>query len=328
MAHPLKLERKGDFPDGAGVKIAIIDQNAREESSKYHKTLLTSSGRLKINTVDPTKEENQEIIANGNKKFISNHALQCTAVAVGEAVKDDKYTFPGGIAPKASATLYLVNFSNKRSIILALKEVKKKNFDVLLMTFESQNHCDYKDEVQEILTTTSTVVVVAAGNYDDPNISYPAKLVAERDFCDHKFISVGYLNYNNTKAEYSPENKKYVMIYQTGEFLVPHSNSNNTALKFEKSSTYSTAAVAGIICLLIQSHKKHNIGSLCKEELISLLKNVVKNNANTGIIEAGTYNEECLRRAFNEKEFFQTGCKVNYSKLCQNGNEIASYFLE
>ena len=130
--HPLKLSRGSDFPDGKGVTIAIIDKYQEQEAITNHKSLWLSDGKYKITIFDATKNPVQEI---HTCKNISNHALRCTTIAVGEAVdgaylSDDgsqklKYKFPGGTAPKAEATLYLVDHSKKESTILALQEVKK-----------------------------------------------------------------------------------------------------------------------------------------------------------------------------------------------------------
>jgi len=281
-----------------------------QHSKKFHKTLLTSSGILKLIIVDTTKGE---VDATGNTKVVvSNHALQCTAIAVGEAVKghinykgvNHENTFPGGVAPKAAATLYLVDHSNPKSTKMALEEVKNGNFDVLSISFGNLRSNKYKDEIQEILNTTSTVVVVAVGNYGNAAIPYPTKLICEPGFSDQRFISVGGLNFFNKPAGYSTDIKKYVTIRQVCEFYAPFSDSNDMSLKFTAGTSMSTPAVAGIICLLIQCRKKHKIDSLCKEEIISLLKNAIKDSEE----EVGTYNDKFLKKAFNEKATFQSGC--------------------
>ena len=314
--HPLKLTRGNNFPDGTGVQIAIIDEYKDKEPKTNHMSLLCND-ELKITIFDATKKEVQEIRTCEN---ISDHALQCTAIAVGEAVdgaylpddgsKKVKYKFPGGVAPKANATLYLVDHSKKESTILALQDiVKNGKFDVLSLSIGNLTQCKYEKDILDILTGTPTVIVVAAGNYGNAAISSTAKLVDKANFVRKRILSVGGLNAHFKIANYSPKSKKYVTIYQPCEFFTPISDpkgGDKTLLKLTKGTSMSTPAVAGIICLLIQCCKKHESTELSKPEIVNLLKNAIQNNPSNW--EIGAYNEIFLKRAFNEKDYFERGC--------------------
>ena len=262
-------------------------------------------------------DEVQEIHPDENKKVvISNHALQCTAIAVGEEVegtfvyknKCRACKFPGGIAPKAHATLYLVktNYS-KNSVALALTDIAKKNFHVLSMSFGSLQKCKNEEELNIILQGTPTIVVVAAGNRGDAAISCTAELIYKPEFRARNLISVGGYNCFNKIAIYSPTNEKYVTTFQICEFFAPFSDDNPTSLEFTAGTSMSTPAVAGIICLLIQIGKKHGIDSLSKSEIICLLKNVIKEK---GIpIRDGCYYQEFIKNVFKDRILFQKSCK-------------------
>ena len=315
--HPLKLKRGREYPDGQGVKIAIIDNYEIQTSKMYHKALL-NNGKLKITLVDAYTQSDkvQEIHANEHQNVvISNHALQCTAIAVGEKVegtfiyknKNKAYTYPGGVAPKALATLYLVDNYSKNSVALALKDVIKKNFHVLSMSFGSLKKCKHEDELKNILQDTSTIVVVAAGNRGNAVISCTAKLLDKPEFCGRNLISVGGINCCNKIAKYSPTNEKYVTTYQICEFFAPFSDDSPTSLRFTAGTSMSTPAVAGIICLLIQIGKKHGIDTLSKSEIICLLKNAIKDETVT--IEGGCYYQEFLKKALKDQQFFEEAKK-------------------
>ena len=291
------------------MKIAIIDMY--KEESKCHKALLNSDGNLKIRLIDTTKGRVQEVYYDKKKNLaISDHALQCTAIAVGEEVegtffyqgRNVEYKFPGGVAPKANATLYLVNLSSKsNSISLALQEVKNGNFDVLSMSLGSLKNCFYERELYDILKT-NTIVVVAGANRGNAVLSCTAKLIDQPRFHDQSLISVGGFNYFNKPADYSPT-KEFVTISQICEFLVPISDSTGKLLKVSGGTSMSTPAVAGIICLLIQIGKRHKIDSLSKKEIVQLLKMSIKDDSK--MLQDGCYNHEFLRRAFNDGEFFR-----------------------
>ena len=311
MKHPLQFSRGDDFPDGAGVKIAIIDRYQEQELNKKHKSLLLSNGKLKIKIFETTKGQIQKIDTCEN---ISDHALQCTAIAVGEAVdgsyishdRSQQYKFPGGVAPKAEATLYLVDHSDKDSVKLALQTVKNGKFDVLSLSFGSYTNCKYETELLDILTNTSTIVVVSAGNFGKAAISCTAKLVDKVCFLRERIISVGALDGNYKIAECSAETKQYVTIYQASEFFTPIFDPNcDTLLKVTGGTSMSTPAVAGIICLLIQSQKKHKLTKLYKLEIVNLLKNAIKNNPDK---KEGACAEAFLKCAFNDIEIFERGC--------------------
>ena len=297
------------------MKIAIIDQYKKEETKTYHRALQKNDGSLKIRLVDTTNGKAEEIHADKKTNVvISNHALQCTSIAVGEKVdgffiyeeKLHKYTFPGGVAPKADATLYLVDYSNNDSVLLALKEIidevsnGRKKFDVLSMSFGSVRNCYYKREIHKILTT-NTIVVVAAANRGNAVLSCTAKLADQFEFCNQSLISVGGLNCYNTKAEYSPRN---VTISQICEFLAPSTDDTGRLLKFTGGTSMSTPAVAGVICLLIQIGKQHKINSFRKNEIIRLLKKSIKGEEAESI-DNGCYNQEFLQHAFEDGMLFK-----------------------
>ena len=153
---------------------------------------------------------------------------------------------------------------------------------------------------------TPIVIVVAAGNCGNGSISSTAKLVDKVDFLRKRILSIGALDCDHKIAHYSPE--QYVSIYQPCEFLAPvlDPKGDDTLLKPTAGTSMSTPAVAGIICLLIQCWKKHNISELSKLEIINLLKNAIKHN--TDKKEIGTYNEAFLKSVFNDKEAFERGC--------------------
>ena len=301
------------------MKIAIIDEYEKQKTTTYHQALLKNDGSLKIRLVDTTNGNAQEIHADKKTNVvISDHALQCTSIAVGEKVdgffiykeKLHKYSFPGGVAPKADATLYLVDHSNRDSVLLALKEIineestGRKKFDVLSMSFGSVRNCYYKRELYEVLKT-NTIVVVAGANCGNALLSCTAKLVDQPGFRYQSLISVGGIDCYSNRAQYSPKN---VIISQMCEFLAPISDNNGILLKFTAGTSMSTPAVAGIICLLIQIGKQHGINPLTKNEIIRLLKKSIKGEAET--IEDGCYNQEFLELAFENGKLFKDTVEI------------------
>ena len=228
--------------NGSGLKIAIIDISQANQNQGI---------QLDHNAFDKPDDCTIEpkVVSSSTKNTC--HALTCTAVAVGEPyhkayLKCDKEVkrtdYPGGVAPRAKATVFLVDFTSK-SINEALDMIKAGDFDVVSMSFGGQ-HDDAEIAKRLDALKDKTVLVAAAGNVGNNNpVSFPARHPA--------VISVGSLNTYFKVSEFSAENPG-VDIYYCGEQLAPCSNPNNKKLlKFSTGTSIATPGIAGLVCLLL-----------------------------------------------------------------------------
>ena len=253
--------------DGSGLKIAIIDVSQANQDQGIqldHKAF--------EKPYDCTVES--KVVSSSTKNTC--HALTCTAVAVGEPyekayLKCDKQVkhpdYPGGVAPRAKATVYLVDLTCK-SINKALDMIKAGDFDVVSMSFGGQH--DDAEMVKRLDALKDKIVLVAAaGNVgnNDP-VDFPARHPA--------VISVGSLDTYFKVSEFSAQNPD-VDIYYCGEQLAPCSNPIKKLLKFSMGTSIATPGIAGLVCLLLQCARKHGYEKEMKKKsyILRALKKII-----------------------------------------------------
>ena len=279
---------------GSGIKIAIIDtfdvRFPNDGTMKRH--MAFKNAKLTIINKTTARDKNKR----------EDHALKCTAIIVGQSFKGhflsaDRFpiesSYPGGVAPKADATLYLVNHRDEKheSLNAAFKEVAEGCFDVLSLSFG--NYAEWmKKPIKEILKH-NTIVVAAAGNDGNwTGVTNPALVKG--------VISVGSLNTRLMVSETSPTGEK-VDIHFYGEIMVPVSDDDaGDTLMFSKGSSMAAPGIVGMICLLLQCAKKHGYGILNKEVLLEILKKLITT-------DDGVYahpDQKSLIKAYNNKEEF------------------------
>ena len=260
-------EFRGEEINGSGLKIAIIDISQANQDQGIqldHKAF----DKPDDCTIEP------KVVSSSTKNTC--HALTCTAVAVGEPynkayLKCHKQVmrpnYPGGVAPKAKATVFLVDLTYK-SINKALDTIiKAGDFDVVSMSFGGEHNAEMEKRLDAL--KDKTVLVAAAGNKGNNDcVEFPARHPA--------VISVGSLNTYFKVSEFSAENPG-VDIYYCGEQLAPCSNPNRKLLKFSTGTSIATPGIAGLVCLLLQCAKKHGYEKVMKKKsfILKVLKNII-----------------------------------------------------
>ena len=280
---------------GRGIKIAIIDccdiRYPEYGTMKGHMALKTPN--LKI----------RNMTTKFDKNIGTDHALMCTAIAVGQPFNGYHSSgvacsYPGGVAPGADATLFLVNHGDSRheSLDRAFKEVAEGHFDVVSLSFGGPAKWMENDikKIQE----KNTIVVAAAGNGGNwEGVLEPAS------FKD--VVSVGSLDTFLNKSTFSPKGE-HVDIYFHGEIMVPISDdTNGRMLGFSQGTSMATPGIAGLICLLLQCAKKHDYDIKKKEIFLKILKKMITTITTDGI----TYNHpepDDLLQAYYDKNFIDT----------------------
>ena len=276
----------GQNIDGTGIRIAIID------------------GMGKKNSVQHKAIDNDRIIkrvmVEGDYDY-DNHALVCTSIAVGQAFDDglhikpsrgdtaDKLSYPGGVAPGAEATVFLVNLNNRKSIIAALDEVVAGDYHVLSMSLVCSKNLGYIAERLEKLEG-KTIIVAAAGNSgNNCPVAYPARLPY--------VISVGSLSDYLKTSGFSPENS-LVNTYYCGEVFAPCIDVTGCMLKISTGTSMATPGIAGLVCLFMQCAIKHGYGKQMgkKENMMKLLQKVIE--------KYDTPNLEYIIKAYKKKKTF------------------------
>ena len=281
--------------NGQNVKIAIIDSyDIKWDSDILTKhNALMRNGQLKVKLKVKTNDEKRKRNC-GNH---DSHALQCTAVAVGEKFADGickhdpsiKCNYPGGVAPEAEATLFLVNGKKEREE--AFSDVLNGDFDVLSMSIGSTDSKCY-DSLKGI--KDKTLIVAAAGNSGNRVRPYPAE--------SKDVISVGALDIFLKIASYSRQDET-VDIFYLGELMAPWSDATGNKLQFVGGTSMAAPGVAGMICLLIQCAKKHDIrDQLTKDNILRLLKKMIIGPDCNGYF---VWKHEFLIEAFDSKETFE-----------------------
>ena len=281
--------------NGEHVKIAIIDSyDIKWDSDILTKhNALMRNGQLKVNLIIKSDNERSKRTCGSH----DSHALQCTAIAVGEKFADGtckgypnkKCKYAGGVAPEAEATLFLVNGKDERQE--ALRDVLDGDFDVLSMSFGSTDskYSDYLTRIKD-----KTLIVAAAGNSGNRLCSYPAE--------SKDVISVGALNMLLKIAPYSRQDET-VDIFYLGELMVPWSDATGNKLRFVGGTSMAAPGIAGMICLLIQCAKKHDIrDQLTKDNILKLLKKMIIGPDCNGYF---VWKHEFLIEAFDSKITFE-----------------------
>ena len=258
-------EIHGKGINGSGFKIAIIDIPHDEGIQLDHKAFEKPYNC----TIQAMR------VSSSNSKLC--HALTCTAVAIGERY-DNAFlkcgeevkllAYPGGVAPRAKATVFLVDLTYK-SINKALDTIiENGDFDVVSMSLISQEEdAEMKKRLDAL--KDKTILVAAAGNKGNINpVSFPARHPA--------VISVGSLNTYFKVSEFSAENAG-VDIYYCGEQLAPCINPSKKLLKFSTGTSIATPGIAGLVCLLLQCARKHGYEKEMKKKsyILRALKKII-----------------------------------------------------
>ena len=277
---------------GSGINIAIIDTF----DSRYLKDgIVKEHFALKI---PPLKIK--------SKKSPSDHALMCTAIVVGQrfdGYRDDgsrevTCSYPGGVAPGANATLFLVNLGDHRSLRKAFKKVAKRDFHVVSLSFGGP--AKWMEKYIKRIQEKNTIVVAAAGNGGNwEGVLEPAS------FKD--VISVGSLDTFLNKSKSSPKGDD-VDIYFHGEIMVPISDSSKKKLKFSQGTSMATPGIAGLICLLLQCTKKHDYDIKKIEILLILKKMFTTITTEHGIVYDHKPIKDYLIKAYKDRNFIHTIC--------------------
>ncbi len=279
----LELLHKEDI-NGAGIKIAIIDsydaRKGNEGFQKNHSAFSKSTLAIE-NMID---EEQKSKIDYKYSEEGNPHALICAGIAVGQKFEAIRYNkklqvnentkYPGGIAPAANVTVYLVDHHDhkKSSLYKALEEVEKGEFHILSMSFGRKRPTadgvlvQYETYIEKI-RRKNTIIVAAGGNWGNwEGISYPA--------CRDDVISVGALDSFLLPARYSPPE---VDILFYGEIMVPYPDATKKLLKFFRGTSAATPGIAGVICLILQCATKHgyNRTEFNKENVLNFLKKLM-----------------------------------------------------
>ena len=281
--------------NGQDVKIAIIDSY----DIKWDSDILTKhyalmrNGQLKVKLSIKTDDEPSKRNC-GNH---DSHALQCTAIAVGEEFADGtckgfpgiECKYAGGVAPKAEATLFLVN--GKDETQKALLDVLNGDFDVLSMSFGSADnkYSEYLEGIKE-----KTLMVASAGNFGNRVHLYPAQ--------SKDVISVGAFDMYFRIPPYSLQDET-VDIFYLGELMAPWSDATGKKLQLVGGTSMAAPGIAGMICLLIQCAKKHSFRfRLTKDMILKLLKKMIIGPDCNGSF---TWDHRFLVEAFDSKIKFE-----------------------
>ena len=294
LCYPLKLIHESI--DGTGIRIAIIEEIDIYHPSDYkilkHKALEKTNTVIKDMAiydndnhmaVDDNNDAMDVDTTEGNYDHYDNHALVCTSIAVGKAFDDGwcldctkgintATSYPGGVAPGAKATVFLVNIKKFDTVIKALREVIDGNYHVLSLSWRLPENNDIMTKCLQKLNDR-TIIVAAAGNSgnNDP-VEYPAKL--------SNVISVGSLDENFKVSSFSADNKD-VNTYYCGELFAPCMDPTFRKLSKSTGTSMATPGIAGLVCLLMQCAVNHGYESPMRktENMRKLLEKVIQNDA-------------------------------------------------
>ena len=311
--------------DGTGIRIAIIDgidkYHPKDSNIVFKHKALQETDIAIINMaicdddnhimvvddnddamdVDTTEGEDDDVITNYDD--YNNHALVCTSIAVGKAFDDGLRVnsskgvttttpYPGGVAPGATATVFLVDFENFDTVLKALHEVIAGNYHVLSLSWGDHDSNDVFTEHLNKLKD-KTIIVAAAGNSgNNYSVEYPARLP--------NVISVGSLDKNFKVSNFSADNED-VNTYYCGEVFAPCMDPTGLMLKNSTGTSMATPGIAGLVCLLMQCAIKHGYEVQMRktENMRRLLERVIQNNSGRP-----THNLEFLKKAHKKKEIF------------------------
>ena len=277
--------------DGTGTRIAIIDTSPVTDPELFVQHSAIEKDRIEIRNKADTISDNND------------HAIVCTSIAVGRAFwglrinpsgcDNISLHYPGGVAPGAKATVFLVNLKNLDTVIAAIDEVNAGDYDVLSLSFGDPDNQDSITECLEKLKG-KTIIVAAAGNSgNNRSVAHPAKLP--------NVISVGSLDDDFKPSGFSAENR-HVDTYYCGEVLAPCRDPTGCMLKISIGTSMATAGIAGLVCLLMQCAIKHGyeVQMRKKENMMKLLDKVIEKNDGKP-----THNLDFLIKAYEEKETFE-----------------------
>ena len=160
--------------------------------------------------------------------------------------------YPGGVAPKATVTMFCVKPNSYRSILKAFEKINDyadTPFDVVSISLGGHEKVNnvmeekFRKVIREI-KDKGTMIFAAAGNIGELGpICFPARLdgVIKVGATDR----LGYI---------LPTSRSGLDIYCCGEVRAP-TNDGRYSLTTERGSSNATAAAAGLACLLIQAAK-------------------------------------------------------------------------
>lgn len=235
---------------GKDIRLAIIERNVNPNNPTFKD--------LNITVQDYTG-------GNVDREWEAiNHGTSVVGVAVGKDFKIvDKY-YPGGVAPGALVTLFIIS-SEHSSLLQALNGVASLaiGFDVVSISCGSDKEPDIDTEIREVIDTLKhqkTCIFAASGNDgNQKHVQYPARLP--------NVISVGSLTVHANLAENARSKGIDVYCYGDG-VMAPWGGGINVLT----GSSFATPAVAGLACLALQCAKKHRYEKLhLKDKMMHML---------------------------------------------------------
>lgn len=154
--------------NGSGTKIAIMD--SIQGFNDTHEAFLVEKEGKRVCKIKCTEFRGLSC------KPRYNHGTVCVGIAVGEPftrftrdlegkiINSESLEYPGGVAPKAKADLFLVALGDPNAFHTALDEIIKGKYHVLSMSFGSYTEDAEAEKKLAQLKRDGTVLVAAAGN--------------------------------------------------------------------------------------------------------------------------------------------------------------------
>lgn len=233
--------------DGQGMIIAVIDSGIQESHLAFKNAILTKRSRQFC-------LDNCESL---NYKDTDGHGTFCAGIAAGRSFEGE-VNYPGGIAKGAQLVICKVCKScesiSPAAVIKALKYIvylNNNNCHVHVVSISlgftslSERKKKEMENVINKLANDGTICVAAAGKKN--SVLYPAKF--------QNTIAVGSHDQNKQPTPSSPVGSNICCLAPGLNIRAPTTHKDNAeALDANDGTSVATAAVAGLVVLIMQTH--------------------------------------------------------------------------